>query len=156
MMKNRLALASFILLVCGITLNAGEAWASTTEAVMALGEESGTDAPLPPTLLKEERIWNAPISSVWEKRFFDTPLSHYNFPKSQERTFTGSGIALKSPGLFPGIELDVEMHSLGALQSIVPAQRWSKTLKGQQAQPLLLSPFNISPDYNGGFLRFTW
>jgi hypothetical protein len=155
-MKNRLAMVSFVLLVCGITLNNGGAWASAPEAVWAVSEKSRIDAPLPPTPLKKEQIWNAPINSGWGKRFFDNPLSHYNFPKSQERTPTGSGIPLKSPGLFPGIEFDVEMHSLGAWQSVVPAQKWSKTLDAQQDQPLLVAPSNISPDYNGGFLRFTW
>ncbi len=149
-------MACFVLLVCGITLNASRAWASTSEAVLAANEKSKTDAPLPPTPLKEERIWNAPINSGWEKRFFDKPLSQYHYQKSQVQSSSGSGITLKSPGRFPGIEFDVEMHSLGALQSVVPTERWSKSLNVQQDQPLLLSPSNISPDYNGGFLRFTW
>ncbi len=149
-------MACFVLLVCGITLNAGRAWASTPEAVLAANEKSKTDVPLPPTPLKEERIWNAPINSGWENRFFDNPLSHYNFPKSQVRASSGSGIPLKSPGKFPGISFDVEMHSFSALQSIVPPERWSKSLNAQQEQPLLVAPSNISPDYNGGFLRFTW
>ena len=156
MMRNRLIIVPSVLLTWAIILNAGGAWASTGEAVLAVSDKAIAGAPLPPTPLKGDGVWNAPKGAGWENRFFDNPLSHYNFSKSQVRSSTGSGIPLKAPGMLPGITFDVEMHSLGALQSVVPPERWLKSLNGQQEQPLLLSPSQISPDYNGGFLRFIW
>ena len=48
------------------------------------------------------------------------------------------------------------MHSLQAIQSVVPAESLPKGFDSKQDQPLLLSPSINAPDYNGGFLRFTW
>ena len=156
-MKIYSAIISLVIL--SVSLSSGGAWSSPGEPVLPLKNESIAGAPVPPAPLAppgEERTWNLQKSSAWEKRFFNEPLSQYNFSKSQFRPKSGTGLSLKSPGRLPGIELGVEMHSLGALQTVVPPERLPKSLTAQQDQPLLLSPSNISPDYNGGFLRFTW
>lgn len=155
-MRNRLVIAPYVLLLAAIILNAGGAWSSTVEAVLTMSDESIAGAPPPPTPVKEDRVWNLPKGSGWEKRFFDKPLSTYNFPKNQFRLPNGSGIPLKSPGMLPGLEFVVEMHSFQALQSVVPPESLSKSFSFQQNQPLILSPSNISPDYNAGFLRLAW
>jgi hypothetical protein len=155
-MRNRLDIALFLLWICGITLNAGVGWASTAESILPLNDESIAGAPPPPSPVKEDGIWNLPKSSGWEKRIFDKPYTPYYSSKSQFRSPNGSGIPLKSPGMLPGIEFGVEMHSFQALQSVVPPESLSRSFSSQQNQPLLLPPSNISPDYNAGFLRFNW
>jgi hypothetical protein len=65
-------------------------------------------------------------------------------------------LELKSPGKLPGIELGVEMHSLQAFQSVVPSENLPRGWDFKKEQPLLLPPSLNTPDYNGGFLRFTW
>jgi hypothetical protein len=156
MMINRLTLVPYVLLTWATILNAGAACASTVEAVLAHGDNSIVGPSLPPTPVQGGGLWNGSRRAGWENRIFDNPLSHYNFSKSQGRSTNGSGFSLKAPGMLPGIAFDIEMHSLGALQSIVPPERWSKSWNAQQEEPLLLSPSHISPDYTGGFLRFTW
>lgn len=156
-MKNYLGIAPLITL--SIILSAGEGWSSSGEGVLSVKEGPIVGAPSPPdpsTPSEESRVWNLQKSPGWEQRFFDKPLSPYKFSKSPIRLPNASGIPLKSPGKLPGIEFGVEMHSLEAIQSVVPSERLPKSLSAQQDQPLLLSPSNISPDYNGGFLRFTW
>jgi hypothetical protein len=155
-MRNRLVVASFLLWMCGIALNAGVCWSSNPESILPLNDESIAGAPPPASPVKEDRIGNLPKGSGWEKRIFDKPYAPYNFPKSQFRSPNGSGIPLKSPGILPGIEFGVEMHSFQALQSVVPPESLSGPFSFQQNQPLLLPPSNISPDYNAGFLRFNW
>ena len=156
MMKNGLTIAPYVLLTWAIILNAGAALASTGKDVPIVSDESKAGAPLPPTPVKDDRVWNLSKGLGWEKRFFDKPFSPYIFPKSQFPLPNGSGIPLKSPGMFPGIEFGVEMHSFQALQSLVPPESLSKPFNFRQDQPLLLSPSNFSPDYNGGFLRLIW
>ena len=129
---------------------------SNAEASLTVGDESMLGAPTSPISLPWTHGPDVSESSVWEKRFFDKPLPQYNFQKSKFRLQNGSGLLLKSPGKLPGIEFGVEMHSLGALQSVVPPERLPKALNAQQETPLLLPPSNISPDYNGGFFRFIW
>ena len=68
----------------------------------------------------------------------------------------GPRLQLKSPGKLPGIELGVEMHSLQAFQSVIPPENLPKGWDFKQEQTLLLAPSINAPDYNGGFLRFTW
>ena len=155
-MKNHYVMAICLMLLGGILLNAGLAWPSSAETIVPVDEESIAGAPAPPTPLKEDRIWDTPKGLGWENRFFDKPVSAYNFPKSKFRLPDGSVIPIKSPGRFPGIELGVEMHSFQALQSVVPPESLSIPLSSQQNQPLFVSPFQNSPDYNAGFLRFTW
>ena len=65
-------------------------------------------------------------------------------------------LQLKSPGKLPGIELGVEMHSLQAFQSVIPPETLPQGWDFKQEQPVLLPPSINAPDYNGGFLRFTW
>ncbi len=69
---------------------------------------------------------------------------------------TGPSLHLKARGMLPGMELGLELHSLQAFQSVLPAEHVPKLLQGPQEQPLLLPPSVNVPDYNGGFLRFTW
>ena len=140
----------------GPILNAGVAWSLPPESILALNDESIAGAPPPPSPGKEEGIWNVPQGSGWEKRIFDKPYAPYNFSKSQFGPSNGSGIPLKSPGMLPGIEFGVEMHSFQALQSVVPPESLPRSFNSQQNQPLLRPPSNISPDYNAGFLRFKW
>lgn len=73
-----------------------------------------------------------------------------------QQSGNGPRLQLKSPGKLPGIELGVEMHSLQAFQSIIPPESLPPGLDFKQEQPLLLPPSINAPDYNGGFLRFTW
>jgi hypothetical protein len=155
-MKNLFVMIPYVLSLAAITLNPGVGWSSTPESILPLNDESIAGAPPPPPPVQEDRIWDLPQGAGWEKRFFDKPYAPYNFPKSQFQSPNGSGIPLKSPGLLPGIEFGVEMHSFQALQSIVPPESLSKSFSSEQNQPLLLPPSNISSDYNAGFLRFTW
>lgn len=73
-----------------------------------------------------------------------------------QRSGSGARLELKSPGKLPGVELGVEMHSLQAFQSVIPSENLPSGLDFKQEQPLLLRPSINAPDYNGGFLRFTW
>lgn len=158
-MENRLPIPFCLFLVLGITLFSPGAWSSPGETVKPVKDETIAGAPVPPassTPQRGDRFLNVQKNSVWEKRFFDEPLSPFQFSKSPLSLSNGSGIPLKSPGKLPGIEFGVEMHSLEALQSVVPQEHLPKSLSAQQDQPLLLSPSNLTPDYNGGFLRFTW
>ena len=91
-----------------------------------------------------------------EKRLLGETFSHYQFKKSRFQSQNSPRFYLKSPGKLPGIELGVEMHSLQAFQSVVPSENMPKGLDLKQEQPLLLPPSVNAPDYNGGFLRFTW
>ncbi len=145
-----------MLFVGGIIVNTDGAWPSTAEMIAPEGEESIAGAPAPFTPLKEDRTWDAPRNLGWEHRFFDKPLAAINFRQNQFRLPSASGIPLKAPGIFPGIEFGVEMNSFQALQQVVPPEKLSKSLNSKQNQPLVLSPTTHSPDYNGGFLRFTW
>ncbi|MGD9851592.1 MAG: hypothetical protein AB7T38_10010 [Nitrospirales bacterium] len=158
-MKKRPPIALFLLVTLVVALYSNGAWSLPVEAALTVKEEPIVGAPIPPdpsTPSEGDRAWNLQKGPGWEQRFFDKPLSPYKFSKSPIRLPNGSGIPLKSPGKLPGIEFGVEMHSLEALQSVVPSERLPKSLNARQDQPLLLSPSNISPDYNGGFLRFTW
>jgi hypothetical protein len=112
--------------------------------------------PAPPPMTWESEPLPAPSSGL-EQRLLGGALSQSKVQKKRFSLSRGPGLSLKSPGKLPGIELGVEMHSFGALQSIVPAERIPRGLNFQQQDPLLLPPSNnLSPDYNGGFLRFTW
>ena len=158
-MKKRPPIALLLLVTLVVTFSTREGWSSPGEPVLPDKNESIAGAPVPPAPLTpsgEKRTWNLQKSPGWEQRFFTEPLSQHNFSKSQFRSQSGTGLSLKSPGRLPGIELGVEMHNLGALQTVVPPERLPKSLTAQENQPLLLSPSSISPDYNGGFLRFTW
>jgi len=155
-MRNRLSTAPHAKMILSLFLLVGGGVSLNAEATLTVGDESMHGAPTPPPPLIWDQDVDLPESPGWEKRFFDKPLTQYNFQKSKFQLQNGSGLLLKSPGKLPGIEFGVEMHSLGALQSVVPLERLPKAFNSPQEQPLLLPPSNISPDYNGGFFRFTW
>lgn len=93
----------------------------------------------------------------WEKRLLGETFSQNHFQKSQFQSQNRPLLHLKSPGKLPGIEFGIEMHSIQAFQSVVPSENLPKGLDLKREQPLLLLPPSINaPDYNGGFLRFTW
>lgn len=92
----------------------------------------------------------------WESRFSGDSLFN---PRLKENSFhiqNHPRVRLKRPGRLPGIEFGVELHSLQAFQSVVPSEGLAKGLDLKEEQPLLLPPSINAPDYNGGFLRFTW
>ncbi len=155
-MRKYLAIYLSILFLGGVILKTDGAWPSTTETILPVDEESIAGAPAPSTPLKKDRIWKIPRVLGWEHRFFDKPLAVLNFRKNQFRLPSASEIPLKAPGMFPGIEIGLEMHSFQALQSVVPPEGLAIPLSSKPNQPLFLSPFQNSPDYNAGFLRFTW
>ncbi len=89
-----------------------------------------------------------------EKRLLGQTFTPNHFQKNQSQN--SSLFHLKSPGKLPGIEFGIEMHSVQAFQSVVPSENLPKALDQKREQPLLLPPSINAPDYNGGFLRFTW
>ncbi|GJL68355.1 MAG: hypothetical protein NPIRA06_09900 [Nitrospirales bacterium] len=92
----------------------------------------------------------------WEKRFLGETYSQNTFQNNRFQSQNSSLLHLKSPGKLPGIELGVEMHSIKAFESIIPSENLPKGLDPKQDKPLLLPPSTSGPDYNGGFIRFTW
>ena len=126
------------------------------EAAMNADEvlTAGPKVPEDNTTIKRSNDFRKPQG--WEKRLLGEPYSQYNFQKNRFQSQNSSRLHLKSPGKLPGIELGVEMHSLQALQSVVPSENLPKGMDLKQEQPLLLPPSINAPDYNGGFLRFTW
>lgn len=92
----------------------------------------------------------------WESRFSGETLFDPRLKENSHHIQNYPRVRLKSPGKLPGIEFGVELHSLQAFQSVVPSEGLTKGLDLKQEQPLLLPPSINAPDYNGGFLRFTW
>ena len=96
-------------------------------------------------------------TSAWEKRLLRETLSSANsFQEGLSQSQNSPLLHLKSPGKLPGIEFGLEMHSFQAFQSLVPPESLPKGFDLKQEQPLILPPSINAPDYNGGFLRFTW
>jgi hypothetical protein len=99
---------------------------------------------------------NFPDSHGGENKF----LSERLFPRNPKRNAfqleNAMRLQLKSPGKLPGIELGVATHSLQAFQSVIPPENLPEGWDFKQEQPLLLRPSVNDPDYNGGFLKFTW
>jgi len=92
-----------------------------------------------------------------EENVLGEKLFQHNSGEGVLQFKNGPSLHLKSPGKLPGIELGVEMHSFQAFQSVIPQENLPKGLLDvKQEQPLLLPPSINAPDYNGGFLRFTW
>lgn len=91
-----------------------------------------------------------------EKRFFGETFSADNFQNGLFQSQGNPLLRLKSPGKLPGIEFGIELHSLQAFQSVVPSESLPQGLDLKPEQPLLLPPSLNIPDYNGGFIRFTW
>lgn len=94
--------------------------------------------------------------SGWENRFGGEKLFQHSPQNNLWQSRDGAHLQLKSPGKLPGIELGVEMHSLQAFQTVIPPENLPNGVDLKQEQPLLLPPSINAPDYNGGFLRFTW
>ena len=106
--------------------------------------------------IAEEKPLDLPDVQKWEMKNFGESLFKDTPRQNRFQWKSGPNLRLKTPGLLPGIELGVEMHSFQALQSVVPAENLPKGMDPKHEQPLLLPPSPNSPDYNGGFLRFTW
>ncbi len=102
---------------------------------------------------KSDRLHDTP---KWEKRLFDVPLLQQMPPTYDLQWKDGPNFSLKDPGRLPGIELGVEMHSFQALETVVPEGSLPKEIHVNRDRRLLLPPSLNGPDYNGGFLRFTW
>lgn len=91
-----------------------------------------------------------------EERIFGEKLFQHTPQQRVLQSEKALRLHLKSPGKLPGIELGVEMHSLQAFQSVIPEENLPMRWDLKSEQPLLLPPSINAPDYNGGFLRFTW
>ena len=159
MLAAKIPKASFLALIfisfsIGLLLSPMEDW--NVEAAMNADEilTAGDQVPEDNTTIKRSNDFRK--QQGWEKRLLGENYSQYNFKKSRFQSQNRHSLHLKSPGKLPGIELGVEMHSLQALQSVVPSENLPKGMNLKQEQPLLLPPSINAPDYNGGFLRFTW
>lgn len=108
-----------------------------------------------PDLTKESsaRLHDPP---KWEKRLFDVPLLEQTPPKYDLQWKHGPNFSLKDPGMLPGIELGVEMHSFQALGTVIPEGSFPNEIHVNRDRLLMRPPSINVPDYNGGFLRFTW
>jgi hypothetical protein len=106
--------------------------------------------------IRGEKTLDLPDVQGEERKKFSESLLYKSPEKKTLQWKSGPNLRLKTPGLLPGIELGVEMHSFQALQSVVPSENLPEGLDLKKEQPLLLPPSPNSPDYNGGFLRFTW
>jgi hypothetical protein len=126
------------------------------EAALQTREVLTVEAQPPQELREEEHYLNLREHSGWEKRFFGEKLFQQSPQNGLRQSQDGASLQLKSPGKLPGIELGVEMHSLQAFQTVIPPENLPKGVDLKQEQPLLLPPSINAPDYNGGFLRFTW
>lgn len=103
-----------------------------------------------------ERHLDLEAMDNWESKFSGETLFDPRLKENSHHIQNYPRVRLKSPGKLPGIEFGVELHSLQAFQSVVPSEGLTKGLDLKQEQPLLLPPSINAPDYNGGFLRFTW
>lgn len=148
-----LALTSISFSMC-LLLSPMEDW--NVEAAMNPDEvlTAGDQIPEDNTTIKRSNDIRKPQG--WEKRLLGETYFQYNFKKSPLQSQNSPLLHLKSPGKLPGIELGVEMHSIQAFQSVVPSENLPIGRNLKQEQPLLLPPSINAPDYNGGFLRFTW
>lgn len=116
------------------------------------GKEFG---PMPD--LTEKSTARLPESHQREKQLFDVPLLQETPPKYDFQWKHGPNFSLKDPGMFPGIQFGVEMHSIQALETVIPEGSLPKEVPvNRDRLPLVLPPSVTGPDYNGGFLRFTW
>jgi hypothetical protein len=129
---------------------------SDSEAKVVAGNvlKSKELGPTPHLKKKNTDILRAP--QRWERRLFSVPLPQQTIPKHDLQWKNGPNFSLKDPGVLPGIQFGVEMHSFQALQSVIPEETLPKGIQPNQDRPLLVPPSINAPDYNGGFLRFTW
>lgn len=159
MSRNTLPSLSFLVLsflsvsTCS-TLNPFGEWkvegAPHTDEVLTTGDRLPMDKPR----IKKFLDFRQPQD--WKNRLLEEPISQYGLQKHRLQSPGRTLFHLKSPGKLPGIELGVEMHSIQAFQSVLPSESLAKGFDLRSEQTLLLPPSITVPDYNGGFLRFTW
>ncbi|HBP88783.1 MAG TPA: hypothetical protein PKK23_01170 [Nitrospirales bacterium] len=146
---------TFICFSAWIVLSPLDNWkaeaAIKAEEVLTAGDPKPKNRPI------MKRFLDLQNPQGWEKRLLGETFSQYHFQKSRFQSQNNPLLHLKSPGKLPGIELGVEMHSFQAFQSVIPSESLlPRGLDLKPEQPLLLPPSITTPDYNGGFLRFTW
>lgn len=130
---------------------------SNAEAMLVAGKVAGGKEFGPTPDLTEKSTTRLRDSHGWEKRLFDVPLIQQAPPKYDFQWKHGPNFSLKDPGKLPGIQLGVEMHSFQALETVIPEGSLPEDLHvNRDRLPLLTPPSINGPDYNGGFLRFTW
>ena len=154
-MSNRNSFLLSTLFFLGYLLQGGIGLA-LVEAALPGQEVLTVDENQPQARSEPESYFILRPSEGWGKQHYVERLFQKNSQKSVVSSDSGPRLRLKSPGKFPGIEFGVEMHSLQAFQSVIPQENLPKGLDLKQSQPLLLPPSVNTPDYNGGFLRFTW
>ena len=152
---NKKTLASIVIMTLGCLLQGVWDYAPV-EAALQAQQILTAEAKPPQELREEEHYLNFRERAGWEKRFFGEKLFQHSSQNGLWQSQDGARLRLKSPGKLPGIELGVEMHSLQAFQTVIPQENLPKGVDLKQEQPLLLPPSINAPDYNGGFLRFTW
>ena len=148
-----------MLLVVVILLGGGQSAMCelTVEAALPIQEVLTAEEKPPQYDQEADHVLNLRKSLGWGQHSYVERLFQRNSKKWAFSAEGGKSLRLKSRGKLPGIELGVEMHSLQAFQSVIPQENLPKgLLDGKQNQPLLLPPSVNAPDYNGGFLRFTW
>jgi hypothetical protein len=129
---------------------------SNVEAMLVAGNVLSGKVLGPMPDLRKENSARLPDSQKWKKRLFDVPLLQQTPPKYDLQWKHGPNFSLKDPGKLPGIEFGVEMHSFQALETVIPEGSLPKEIHVNRDRLLLLPPSLNAPDYNGGFLRFTW
>ena len=129
---------------------------SSVEAAVQLPEVLTVEEHPSQDVLGEKNTSNVSDGNGGERNFLGERLFQRNPERNAFQSDNGPRLHLKSPGKLPGIELGFEMHSFQALQSVIPPENLPEGLDFKQEQPLLLPPSLNAPDYNGGFLRFTW
>lgn len=129
---------------------------SPVEAAVQVPEALTVEEHPHQAFIEEGNSSNLPDRMGGESNFLSERLFQHH-PQGRVLQFeNGPRLHLKSPGKLPGIELGFEMHSLQAFQSVIPPENLPQGLNFKQEQPRLLRPSVNAPDYNGGFLRFTW
>ena len=142
------------ILACGLLDVLGSA---SVKAALPIQEVLTAEEKPPQYDQEADHVLNLRKSLGWGQHSYVERLFQRNSKKWAFSAEGGKSLRLKSRGKLPGIELGVEMHSLQAFQSVIPQENLPKgLLDGKQNQPLLLPPSVNAPDYNGGFLRFTW
>lgn len=151
--RNKVLLTTVMFLGC---LFQGGLDHSLVEAGVNVHKVLTAENHLPQEIGGHELSANLPGSDQGREMFLSERLFPRNPGKSVLPSENPTRLQLKSPGKLPGIELGVEMHSLQAFQSVIPPESLPQGLHFKPEQPLLPRPSINAPDYNGGFLRFTW
>ncbi|MDR4493996.1 MAG: hypothetical protein AB7P17_13180 [Nitrospirales bacterium] len=145
-----------ILLFVSLSLMMWAGMPSNANAMLVAGNVVSDREFGPQPDFADENIFRLRMPQRWGQKLFDVPLLKQEPPNNALQWKHGPNLSLKDPGRLPGIELGVEMHSFQALQSIIPEENFPKGLHHNHDRPLQLPPPVNAPDYNGGFLRFTW